>query len=200
MNLLPGKQKPAWQGGSNTVVETIGAQSTTEIQDNLHLETTVSKDPTQDREELIATAGDYEPHAKGRFPATCVDVVDLGIVETLFEGQPIKRHRIRLVFVTDGSLKNGKRASIARQFTLSVNEKSALRKFLRQWFDRDLTPGEAAHFNVTTLIGQSGVIRVVHTQVSERTYANIETIEPLPLTDAAPEIGDYVRVRDRTPS
>lgn len=46
--------------------------------------------------------GDYMPHPEGIHPAVCVDVIDLGLVETEFQGQRRLVNKVRLA-ATDSS-------------------------------------------------------------------------------------------------
>ena len=44
--------------------------------------------------------GDFKPHPEGIHPAACVDVVDLGLVETEFQGQKSMVNKVKHVLVT----------------------------------------------------------------------------------------------------
>src|SRR5512133_503914 len=86
------------------------------------------------------------PHAPGGFQAVCVDVIDLGVHERMYEGK--KRHvpLVRLVFETVGD--DDRRDFIGRTFSASLHQKSRLHEFLSKWRGRELMPGETFEMNV----------------------------------------------------
>ena len=51
--------------------------------------------------------GDFKPHLEGIHPAVCVDVIDLGLVETEFQGQRRLVNKVRLVFETEQRNEDG---------------------------------------------------------------------------------------------
>ena len=52
--------------------------------------------------------GDFKPHVEGIHPAVCVDVIDLGLVETEFQGQRRLVNKVRLFFETEQKNEEGK--------------------------------------------------------------------------------------------
>ena len=131
----------------------------------------------------------FENCPPGATPAVLADVVDLGMVETEFQGQKKIQHKCRLVFLTAKKMTDGRPFYVSQQFTASLYEKGNLARFLAQWLNRPLTKAEQKEFDLETLIGAQAQLNIVHT-VSEKngkTYANIFSIAPLPKFD--PETG-----------
>lgn len=141
----------------------------------------------------------FTPAPEGQHVAVCVDVVDLGIVETKWKEKTKQVHKCRLVFEIAEEMENGKRFTVSRQFTASLSEKANLRKFLESWRGRAFTKEELAGFDTEQLLGAPAVIQVVHNDRGDKTYANIDTVMKLMkgLPRLAPS-GAYVRVKDRT--
>ena len=46
-------------------------------------------------------SNDFKPHPEGIHPAICVDVIDLGLVETDFQGQKKMVNKVKLVFESE---------------------------------------------------------------------------------------------------
>ena len=46
-------------------------------------------------------SGDFKPHPEGIHPAICVDVIDLGMVTTEFQGQTRIVNKLKLVFESE---------------------------------------------------------------------------------------------------
>jgi len=85
---------------------------------------------------------------------------------------------------------------LSKDFTLSMHEKSTLRKFLGDWRGKAFTDEEAKSFDITKLLGAECQISVSH-QVSDKdgkTYANVKSAVMPPPGQPAPLIpADFVR-------
>ena len=109
----------------------------------------------QEEEPLIAkgkVSGD--PAAEGLWSAVCVDVHDLGEVESTFKGQTRMVHKVLLGWEIDNLDPKTKMRQVAyRRFTLSVGTKSNLYRFINTWRGKPLTDKEMEGFNVKKLLG-----------------------------------------------
>lgn len=134
-------------------------------------------------------------------PAVCVDVT------------PVKKHNtpwgekemFRLVFETGHFDEEGNPIAVwSAGFVVSLHEKSGLRKFVRQWLGRDLTPEELGNFETDSfLLGRSGFVVIVHNQSEDgkTTYANIASCTPLPPNVQPIKMsGKFKRAKDRPQS
>jgi hypothetical protein len=141
------------------------------------------------------SSGNFAPHDEGTFRAVCVDVTPL----VKQQSQYGEREVFRLVFETDAEPRqDGSPQCVwSRGFTASLNEKANFRKFVRQWFGRDLTPAELAEFDTEELIGKCGQMVITHEHGDNgNTYANIVACTPLkgePLKAS----GKFTRKKDR---
>jgi hypothetical protein len=129
----------------------------------------------------------------GQWPARCVGVIDLGTQMTQFAGEEAKAQRqLLLQFECYGEDEQGVALTIehegkevplqinSRRLTLSMNEKSNLRKLLHAWRGRDFTADELKGFTFSKLAGAPCLLNVVHEERNGKTYANIFSITPLP--------------------
>jgi hypothetical protein len=153
---------------------------------------------------------DFTPCPAGWTAAVCVDVVDLGMVDTGFldekTGGPRIVHKIRLAWQTAKKMDDGRPFVINAQYTASFNEykgkKASLLRDVNAWGValQDLV-GEDNEYDAELLIGRPCFINVVHNVVAKDgktyTYANVGSIGPLPDGMTVPVPSGYTRVKDR---
>ena len=72
--------------------------------------------------------GDFKPHVEGIHPAVCVDVIDLGMMETEFQGQRRLVNKVRVFFETEQRNEEGKNCVITKTFTASLHPKANERR------------------------------------------------------------------------
>ena len=140
---------------------------------------------------VIARGSDakFTPHDAGQFVGQCVDVIDLGQKVEEFAGKPTKlAAKVALVFRTgERNAETGEYSDIAQEFTVSLNEKANLRKFLEQWAgkpysDEQIEQGVA----LNALTGRHGLLTIAHkTSGKGRTYATIAACVGIPKQMAA---------------
>ena len=108
-------------------------------------------------------------------------LADLGTQETTWQGEAKSTRRIMLAFELPNikhefDPNRGKEpAVISREFTLSAHEKSALVIFMKSW-GVDITDS----FDLGSLIGKEGLINIIHNESNGTTYANVDSVIPLP--------------------
>jgi hypothetical protein len=116
-----------------------------------------------------------KPHPEGVHNGVCVDVIDLGLVETDFQGEHRTVPKVRLVFETEALDEAGKRCTISKTFTASLHPKAKLAEFLTKWRGRPVVPGES--IDLTKLLGVSCTLVTSHQQnLVGRTYGSIDAI------------------------
>lgn len=142
--------------------------------------------------------GTFTPAPEGVHQAVCVDVVDLGMKESTWEGKTKQLHKIAISWQISELRDDGKPFLVSKWYTLSIGEKANLRKDLQSWRGRAFTPAEEAQFDVETIIGANCLLNIQHKESNGKTYANV--ISVMPLLKGMPKIAasaDYVRVCDR---
>lgn len=118
---------------------------------------------------------EYPIPEEGIFDAVCVDVVDIGKVETPWG----PKEKVTIMFELDAQDEEGNRYVVGKRYTKSLNEKSNLRGDLSRWRNRKFKPRElSSGFDLEALNGVSAIVYISHNQTEKRTYANIESILP----------------------
>jgi len=139
----------------------------------------------------------YAACPEGLYQAVCVDVIDLGTMVTQWGDKP----KVRIVWQTeDEDPQTGRRYEVRGLYTLSLSEKSNLRKHLESWRGRKFTSLELRGFDLENLIGANCQIQIVHAISDQgKTFANVQAI--VPANAKAPKVAavGYVRERDRAP-
>ena len=120
-------------------------------------------------------SGDFKPHPEGIHPAICVDVMDLGLVETDFQGVKKMVNKVKITFESEAKTDDGKPCTVFRSFSASLHPKSNLSTFLSKWRGRPVAPGES--INLQQLIGASCTLVISHQKnLAGKTYASIDAV------------------------
>lgn len=120
-------------------------------------------------------SGDFKPHPEGIHPAVCVDVMDLGLVETEFQGQKRMVNKVKLVFESEQKSEDGKNCTVTKNFTASLHPKAKLADFLGKWRGRPVVPGET--IDLAKLLGACCTLVISHQQnMVGKTYASIDAV------------------------
>ena len=78
---------------------------------------------------------------------------------------------------------------ISKEFTLSMHEKSNLRKTLASWRGKDFSEDEVKSFDITKLLGVPCMLNVIHKQGKidpSKSYEEIAGVSPLPKSVKCP--------------
>jgi hypothetical protein len=124
----------------------------------------------------------------GTYIARCYSMIEIGHVETEFNGEKKKVHKVNLtwelpeekaVFNED---KGPEPYVVSKTYTLSMHEKATLRKDLESWRGKGFTELEAARFDITKLLGQPCILSIVHQPGKSdpsKTYVVVTSISKL---------------------
>ncbi len=145
------------------------------------------------------SSSNFVPAPEGTWSAVCVDVVDLGVLEVAFGGKNKKQHKIRIIWQIEEVMKDNKPYTAQRRYTLSLHEKSSLRKDLESWRGRKFTQQELQGFDVETVIGIPCMLNIIHEEKNGGAFANVASIMRLPKGLEPVKARDYIRVIDRKP-
>lgn len=144
--------------------------------------------------------GGFELAPGGLHQAVAVDVVDLGMLEVSFGGHTKQQRKVRISWQINEDMSTGKPFLISKRYTLSLHEKSNLRRELESWRGRAFTEDELTGFDLEKLIGANCQLNVQQVERNGKHYANIIGIVPLAKGMGKMEPRDYVRVVDREPT
>ena len=122
-----------------------------------------------------------DPVPAGTHHAVCYGVIAVG---TQPSEKFTPRQKIIISFeipaeritIKDQDLPRG----ISKRYTLSLNEKSSLRKDLQSWRGKPFTQEELNGFDVSKVIGSNCLISVLHADRAGAIYADISGISALP--------------------
>lgn len=148
---------------------------------------------------LILTStdgGDFKPHPEGIHAGVCIDCIDLGMVESEWQGERRMNPKLKLVFETEQKTEDGRNCTVSKNFTASLHPKARLAEFIGKWRGRPVMPGES--IDLSKLIGASCTLVVSHQQnLVGKTYASIDAISK-PTKKLAPSGGyDPAAARQR---
>jgi hypothetical protein len=142
---------------------------------------------------------DFIPAPSGSWPAICVDVVDMGEIVNEWRGE--KQHKVRIVWQISERMPDGKPFLVQRRYTLSLHEKSNLRKDLASWRGRDFTAQELEAFDVENVVGAGCLLSVMQQLgMDGQMYSNVIAVMRLPQGYEPPRPDGYVRVIHRPES
>jgi len=123
----------------------------------------------------------------GNYIATCYSMICLGTAEEEIQGKKVMQNKVKIGFELPTEMKvfnpeKGEQPlTISIDYTLSMNEKSNLRKQLESWRGKNFTEEEAKKFDITKLLGICGMINVIHkTSKSGNVYSLISNISGIP--------------------
>jgi len=141
--------------------------------------------------EIIASSNtsgkSFSPVEAGNYVARCYSMVHIGTVPEEYKGEKKVVNKVRLTFELPTETKvfkeeNGEQPYvISKEFTLSLHEKSSLRKFLESWRGKGFTENEAKYFDVSKLLGKPCMLNVIHkTKLDGNIRADISSVSPIP--------------------
>lgn len=137
---------------------------------------------------------EYSTAPEGLFTAVCIDVIDLGIVESGFG----PAHKVRIKWAIDEKDEKGRYFFVSQSYRLSLHEKSNLYKILVAWRGKKFTTEELEQFDLERLIGAPAQIQVQHNLTDSGTYANVVAVVPAARGAVKMSVpSDYVREAER---
>lgn len=124
----------------------------------------------------------------GTYAARCYQMIEIGTVKESILGveKMLTKVRIGWELPTERRVfkeENGEQPFvISKEFTLSMNEKSNLRKSLESWRGKGFSEDEAKAFDITKLLGAACMINIIHKPSKDgtRTYEEIAGVMPMP--------------------
>lgn len=135
----------------------------------------------------------------GAFIGRCYSLIDLGTQHTDGQYGPKDQHKIQIKWELFGEDDDGNPLTvefdgktmpmtISKSYTMSLHEKSGLRRDLASWRGRDFTDEETKAFDVSKLLGAYCMVNVTTSENNGKTYSNVSGVTRLPtaLKDSKP--------------
>lgn len=125
----------------------------------------------------------------GNYVARCYQMIHIGTIMESYMGEAKLLNKVRIGWELPTEKRvfkeeNGEQPFvISKEYTLSLNEKSNLRKILASWRGKDFTEKEAKSFDITALVGKPCLLNVIHKHgVADpsKIYEDIASITPVP--------------------
>jgi hypothetical protein len=140
---------------------------------------------------IIATKpeGNFKKVEPGNYVARCYRMIEIGTVEETYNGDTKKAKKVQLTWELPTEMEifhedNGYEPYVvSKTYTLSMHEKSNLRKDLESWRGKGFTELEAAKFDITKLLGVPCLLNIIHRPGKvdpTKTYVEIASISSLP--------------------
>lgn len=147
-----------------------------------------------------AGGGNFKKVPPGAYIGRCYSVIDLGTQHSSGQYGEKMQHKLQLRWELFGEDEDGNPLTIdvdgkdmpltiSKSYTVSLHEKSGLRRDLAAWRGRDFTDEEAKAFDVSKLLGAYCMVNVTSSESNGKTYSNVAGLTPLPgaLKNAKPE-------------
>lgn len=137
-----------------------------------------------------SSSGDFEMTPEGTYIGRCFKIIDLGTQTTTGQFGTKSQHKVMISWeLLDDSIKmnDGRPYAITQWYTVSLHEKSQLRKDLEAWRGRRFTDEELEGFDLKNVLGTYCMIQVVHS--TDGKYTNVNAImayrgpKPTPVND-----------------
>ena len=135
--------------------------------------------------------GNFKRVPAGAYIGRCYSLIDLGTQLTIGQYGEKMQHKMRIVWELFGEDELGQPLTvdvagkempmtISKSYTVSLHEKSSLRKDLQAWRGREFTDDEAKAFDVSKLMGAYCMVNVTTSETNGKTYSNVAGLTPLP--------------------
>jgi hypothetical protein len=121
----------------------------------------------------------------GTHLARCYSMIHIGTVEWEYNGEQKFTNKVRLTFELPNEMRDfsgeQKPMVISKEYTLSMHEKSNLRKDLEMWRGKQFTNKELAHFDLMLMLEEGCNLTVIHkTTKAGNEFATIGGLSSLP--------------------
>jgi hypothetical protein len=129
--------------------------------------------------------GNFIQVEPGTYVARCYSMIEIGTIEVEFKGEKKKQHKVAITWElpTETAIFHEEKGPepfvVSKKYTLSMHEKSNLRKDLESWRGKGYTDEEAKKVDITKLIGQPCLLSVIQSprpDDASKTYTAISSI------------------------
>lgn len=153
---------------------------------------------------INATASSFEKKElipASNYVARCYMMIHIGTITEVINGKPVLLNKVRIgwelpteqrVFSEE---KGEQPFAIYKEYTLSMYDKSNLRKTLASWRGKDFSEEEAKCFDITKLLGVTCMLNIIHKPSKDgtRMYEEIGSVSPMPKGfDCPPQINSNI--------
>lgn len=134
------------------------------------------------------SGSNFVPVPPGMHLARCYRIVDLGTQKTEYMGNVKQLHKVMFQFEVHSEdaqgnptvTSKGDPMTVSKNYTVSLADKSNLRKDLQTWRGKDFSPEELKGFELKNVLGQWAMLSIAEVQRDSNTYTNINSVNPVP--------------------
>jgi hypothetical protein len=122
-------------------------------------------------------ASEFEMTPEGTYIGRCYKIIDLGTQTTTGQFGTKSQHKVMISWeLLDDKIKmaDGRPYAVTQWYTVSLHEKSQLRKDLEAWRGRRFSDEELEGFDLKNVLGTYCMIQIVHSPDGK--YANVNAI------------------------
>ena len=128
----------------------------------------------------------------GTHIARCYSMIHIGTVEWEYNGEIKYTNKIRITFELPHEIREfsgeDKPMVISKEYTMSLHEKSNLRRDLEGWRGKSFSNQELSSFDVTDILGSPCNVSIIHkTSKSGNEFAQIGSISAITKGSKCPE-------------
>jgi hypothetical protein len=132
--------------------------------------------------------GEFKQVTPGLYVARCISMIEIGTIKEEFNGETkdVQKVMIRWELPSEKTVfdpaKGEEPYSVSKTYTLSIHEKSNLRKDLESWRGKGFTEEEAKRFDVTVLLGKPCNLNIINQPSKSnpsRSVTIVSSITPL---------------------
>lgn len=135
-----------------------------------------------------SSSSTFTPVPAGMHLARCYRIIDLGTQKTEYKGDVKNLHKAMFQFEVHSEdsqgepllTSKGDPMTVSKSYTVSLADKSNLRKDLQTWRGKDFTKDELRGFELKNVLGQWAMLSVVEVERDGNTYTNITSVNPVP--------------------
>ena len=120
----------------------------------------------------------FETAPAGTHVAICYGVFDMG-TQVGFENKLTRKVRICWE-LSNELMSDGRPFTVSVYHTMSLNEKSNLRRDLVAWRGKQFSDDEIKSFDLASLLGKPAMLGVIHEPDGDKTWANVSSLSSLP--------------------
>jgi len=140
--------------------------------------------------------GDFKQVEPGTYVARCYSMIELGTIETEFNGEKKSAHRVLIHWELPTELEVFREElgqqpySVSKEYTLSMHEKSNLRRDLESWRGKTFTESECERFDITKLLSKPCILNIIHEAGKKDTskkYVKVASVNKMMKGQECPE-------------
>ena len=127
-----------------------------------------------------ADSDNFEKAPTGTVQAVCTFIHDIGHQPGEYQGRPNVRHQIIVSWELSEKMTQGEYAGkpfmVSKYYTLSLSEKSNLRKDLENWRGKAFTAEELAGFDVEAIKNANCLLSITETENGKRKVSGVAAL------------------------